>query len=189
MLIIISGVDKVGKTTVAKEISNIYNIPYIKFDDPTIIKADDPLIWARDVIIFHESILRLLEKLYEQYLEVNATIDRFYPDEIVYSKVFRNVNLFERYKDIDARFARIRAMMIYVCPPDNNILQERWSEEKKINIEKVDEIVSVFNEFNNYTRLSVYRMPKNFLLSEIKNLVKGFVKSFVFGSNQKNESN
>ena len=183
MLIVISGVDRVGKTTVAKEISNIYSIPYIKFAGPTTIKVDDPLIWARDVIIFHESILCFLEKLYEQHSEINAVIDRFYPDEIVYSKVFRNVNLFESYKEIDARFACMRTMMIYICPPNLDILRERWEKEDKIAIEKVDEIVSGFNEFINYTRLPVYRMPKNFSISEIKNLVRSFVKGFVFRGN------
>lgn len=183
MLIILSGVDRTGKTTVAKEISNIYNIPYIKFDDPTIIRADDPLIWARDIIIFHESILRLLEKLYGQHSEVNAVIDRFYPDEIVYSKVFRNVNLFERYKDIDIRFARMRTMMIYICPPNYDILNKRWQEEKKVSIEKVDAIVDGFNEFIDFTKLSVYRMPKNFSLDEIKRRVRGFVENFIFKGN------
>ncbi len=185
MLIILSGVDRTGKTTVAKEISNIYNIPYIKFDDPTIIRADDPLIWARDIIIFHESILRLLEKLYEQHSEVNAVIDRFYPDEIVYSKVFRNVNLFERYKEIDARFACMRTVMFYICPPDYDILYKRWKEEDKVDIKKVDAIVSGFNEFINYTKLPVYRMPKNFPLWNVKNLVRSFVKDFVFKGDQK----
>lgn len=178
MFIIVSGVDKVGKTTVAKEVSNIFSIPYIKFVGPTTIKTNDPLIWARDTIIFHESILRLLEKLYNQHSGVNAVLDRFYPDEIVYSKVFRNVNLFESYKEIDIRFARIRTVMVYIWPPDYNILCERWKEENKVAIEKVDALVNGFNEFINYTSLPVYEMPKNFSPSEIKNLIKGFIKKF-----------
>lgn len=172
MFIIISGVDRVGKTTIAKKISNAFNIPYIKFDGPIILKTSDPLIWARDAITFHESILCLLEKLYEQHNEITAVLDRFYPDEIVYSQVFRNLSLFENYKDIDRRFALIGSVLIYIEPPSSVILNERWKNETKVNIEKVDVLINEFDKFMNYTKLPIFRMLANFSFDEIKSFIK-----------------
>ena len=176
MLIIISGVDRVGKTTVAKEISNVFGIPYVKFSGPAKLKVGDPLLWARDTIIFHESILRLLENLYEQKREVTAVIDRFYPDEIVYSKVIRNVDLFDAYRDIDERFANIGTRMIYLCPPNDDVLCERWKKEDKVDIRHVNALLNRFVEFNTFTKLTVWSVGSNFSPGEIVNMFKTFIK-------------
>ena len=176
MLIIISGVDRVGKTTVAKEISNVFGIPYVKFSGPAKLKVGDPLLWARDTIIFHESILRLLENLYEQKCEVTAVIDRFYPDEIVYSKVIRNVDLYDAYRDIDERFANIGTKMVYVCPPDHNVLYERWKMEDKVDIRHVNSLINRFDEFNSFTKLYVYELIDSFFPNEIIDKLRRSIK-------------
>ena len=175
MFIIVSGIDQAGKTTIAKKISDNFNIPYLKFSGPGTLKTHDSLIWARDSIIFHVSILRLLEKLYEQHVEIAAVFDRFYPDEIVYSKIFRNLDLFEEYKEIDERFASIGTILIYMEPPPIDILRERWKNETRVSIEKVDVLANEFNKFMNYTKLSIFRMSTDFSFDnfdKIRNLIK-----------------
>ena len=172
MLVIFSGVDRVGKTTLAKKVSVALGIPYIKFDMPKAVKMEDPLLWARDIKIFHNSILQFVKRLYDCKARINVIIDRFYPDEIVYSAVFRNIDLFEEYREIDFEFARIGTKLIYVCLPKYSILKQRWKEESKVGIEYTASLAWKFEEFGNFTELPILIVHQDTDIQEILNFCK-----------------
>jgi len=153
MIIIISGIDKVGKTTLAKKISKKLNFRYIKFEPPKKMSPSDPLSWAKEVLVFHESILIFLEKCKESGCKFDdIIIDRFYPDEVVYSSIFRGIELFKLYKKIDARFAKLGLLWLYVIPKKLNTIKDRWINER-YEVEKVPSILHKYLEFLRYTEM------------------------------------
>jgi len=171
MIIIISGIDKVGKTTLAKNISRQLGFKYIKFEPPKKMRPSDTLSWAKEVLIFHESILIFLEKCKESRCKSDdIIIDRFYPDEIVYSSIFRGIELFDLYKEIDSRFAKLGVLWLYVSPKNMTDIKNRWIDEK-YEIEMVPSILHKYLKFLNYTNLH-FNMIDNYInFGEVKEII------------------
>ena len=158
MIIILSGIDKVGKTTLARQISKETGLPYVKFNPPKSLKVIDPLLWSRDVVIFHRTLLEYFEKLVLSREKVGVIFDRFYPDEIVYSKIFRGLELKDIYRDIDERFAKLNTILLYLLHPDFIELKRRWETETKVSFEKTRLLIHEFEQFYQFTSLKKFRI-------------------------------
>ncbi len=108
MIIFFEGVDKTGKTSIAKELSRVINIPYFKNNTEKKFFSDVEV-----------SKYRWLDQLYlYEFLKqthYSAIIDRGYASDIVYTNVFRrdNLDIINILYDIDYKFSSIGARIIY----------------------------------------------------------------------------
>lgn len=76
MLIILEGVDGSGKTTLANELSNTYNIPIVKFSYPK-TKKDKTQMFYNYIKLMYEN-------------NFNLILDRSWVSELVYGDIMRN---------------------------------------------------------------------------------------------------
>jgi hypothetical protein len=163
MLVIFSGCDKVGKTTMAKKVANSLGGCYVKFSGPKTMDTSkiDVDCWVRDSVIFHESILRYLESTSVYSEMVPVILDRFYPDEVVYSKVMRNRDIWSLYEDMDERFAKLGTIFVLVRPASFEFMKSVWKEEKLVDFQKANEIVNEFDRFYEMTQLKKIQVDMN----------------------------
>ncbi|MFA5733053.1 MAG: hypothetical protein WC934_13780 [Acidithiobacillus sp.] len=177
MIIIVSGCDKVGKTTIMKRINKYTGIQVIKFKGPQNreLSVEE---WANESLIFHNSILRYLEAL---NIDKNVVmLDRFYPDEIVYSSILRNKQLWNEYKHIDERFSKIGTKYIYVKPPlDFDEYKRRFDvEEDLTKWEEVNELLKSFDIFYDYTELDKTIITQDTPVKSIVDFICGRRKQY-----------
>lgn len=86
MIIIIEGIDRVGKTTLANKISNEFNIPILKQERIGGNNQSD----NDNALINYGSIIGLINFLNNDFFKDNLIIDRFHWTEAVYSLINRN---------------------------------------------------------------------------------------------------
>lgn len=176
MMIIVSGVDKVGKTTIIdnirKEIGYM-NIQAIKLKGPKSIKKteNNAKKWSNYCFIIYETILRFNEGL--EFDRNKVIMDRLYPDEIVYSEVFRNMSLWDRYDDIDERYSDIGTKFIYIAPPsDFEMYKKRFIEEEDITEwNKVKKLLKCFEEFYEWTKLDKIKITQDTDIKKVVNFI------------------
>ena len=116
-MIIVEGIDRVGKTTYCKELSKFLNIPILTLPRPGEdgLKCSDKFIMG----------LYQVEVVVEfAILGFNFIIDRSYPSELVYSKVANRETFPEKYYALDRKLMPF-ASIIYLAPNYTNIY-DRW---------------------------------------------------------------
>lgn len=96
MVIIIEGLDRTGKTTLANELSKRFNIPIYKKDREECGKSfeDDELINLGDSI----ATVKLFNS--DLFKGRHVILDRFHWSEYVFNMVDRGAHLGERYLDV-----------------------------------------------------------------------------------------
>ena len=173
MLIIVSGCDKVGKTTVLNRINKHTGIQVGKFRGPKkrIDTKDEVREWADECLVFHRSILRYLELLNTDRNII--LLDRFYPDEVVYSQTLRNLHLWSEYKDLDERFAKIGTKYIYIAPPnDFEMYRKRFEiEEDMTKWDEVQSLLDCFRVFYEWTGMDKITITQDTPIRDIVNFI------------------
>jgi len=112
MIIILEGIDKTGKSTIGKALSDKIKIPYFKNPSEKEHFKDEVAWW------------RWLDQLYiYEFLKqtkYSVIIDRGHPSDYVYSKVFRAASqaYVKRILFIDSLFAELNARIIYCYNDD-----------------------------------------------------------------------
>lgn len=154
MLVIVSGIDKVGKTTLAKKLCDILGADYVKFGGAP--KVDDVATWVDNNFWFHRGIYEFLKNVKHERI---AVIDRFYPDEIVYSSTIRNCSFTDvlgLYSGLDVGFSSM-AKLVYVEPVSMEKLRSMWGDESYITFDQVGRLLFAFEVFLSFTRLQYIR--------------------------------
>jgi len=139
-ILFFEGVDKTGKSSIAKRLSEIISTPYFKntteklfFTDKTITKY------------------RWLDQLYlYEFLKqtgYSAIIDRGFVSDLVYTKIFRKKNkeTIEKLIIIDKLFASIGAKIIYCYKTKNTFVDD---------VIDIDKYSSLSNEYDRFLKLS-----------------------------------
>lgn len=116
------GPDKVGKSTIAKELSKVLDIPYFKFT-------------AHDY--WDKSEYELATKFDQPFLAellrqtgYSMIIDRGYPSEYAYGKTFnRNVDL-DLIGKLDKMFSNLNTTIVYCEKVNNEEKDERFDIDK-----------------------------------------------------------
>ena len=132
-MIIVEGIDRVGKTTVAKKISEalnikIFNNPYMnqKWID---IKENDGKVKVKKAgpwnMFANVERMNVLLSFIEQFDCENFVADRFHLSEYVYGIYDRSYMNLDAFLQIDERLAKLGAIIIYVKPKDI-----KWSSEQ-----------------------------------------------------------
>ena len=124
MRIIIEGCDKTGKSTLAKQLSERYNLPIIKVNQP---KTEDSLI---------------------EYLELlkqndNAIFDRLHLGENVYGPLYRNTNKID-FSGLENMFKN--NTLLILCTDNHLNVQDRFISDKE-DYTKFEHIRYILDEF------------------------------------------
>jgi thymidylate kinase len=119
-IIILEGIDMVGKTTICQAFSKATEIPSFKQ-----IYKDKWFDHTVDLLYGEEARIQMLEQLH-----FSAIFDRSYPSEYAYGKAYERQILEEKIWDIDKRYARLGAFIIYLYKPER-----LWQKDKTNLIE------------------------------------------------------
>ena len=123
MLILLEGHDNSGKTTIGLALAKLINFPYLKYSNVIEINITKDLLSHINICssMYGLTILKSLGN-------PNLIIDRQYPSEYAYGKVFRNTK-FEDIKYIDTYLVEnFKEHLIIIT-------------EKSINIQKANDFV------------------------------------------------
>jgi len=145
-ILFFEGVDKTGKSNIAKRLSEIISTPYFKntteklfFTDKTITKY------------------RWLDQLYlYEFLKqtgYSVIIDRGFISDLVYTRIFRKKNkeTIEKLIIVDKLFASIGAKIIYCYKTKNTFVDD---------VIDIDKYSSLSNEYDRFLKLSFCEILK-----------------------------
>ena len=145
-ILFFEGVDKTGKSNIAKCLSEIISAPYFKntteklfFTDKTITKY------------------RWLDQLYlYEFLKqtgYSVIIDRGFISDLVYTRIFRKKNkeTIEKLIIVDKLFASIGAKIIYCYKTKNTFVDD---------VIDIDKYSSLSNEYDRFLKLSFCEILK-----------------------------
>lgn len=125
MIIIVEGIDRVGKTTLCDMLKEKYSLPVFKFQ---------PLYPITSMLRNCEvdnCMLQMLETL--EGHGVDIVLDRFTMSELVYGLMDRNYNASAPYKLINERLLKMDCLLIYVEPTDIEESSRQHGENLKFH--------------------------------------------------------
>ena len=129
-IIIFEGTDHCGKTTIAQEFCKAHpEYQYFKIKQEHLdIKETDPNVLAHAHLLQLNFFLELAKQV-----DFRIVMDRFYPSEIVYGSLFREVNVKELLK-FDRIFAALNTHIVLVEKSDDELEDALWTREQLIAI-------------------------------------------------------
>ena len=112
MIIIVEGIDRVGKTTLCNKLSQKTNIPIYKHKKSNYSEMKNDI--ETDVMIQLIDLYKLLNG--------NIIFDRFHWSDFVYGALERNYSIANAYNNINIIESKLKdnAIIIYVKPTDIN---------------------------------------------------------------------
>jgi thymidylate kinase len=161
-VIIVEGVDKVGKSTIAKELSKAMKIPYFKYN---IFNYWDKGQFEQATYFDQPYLVELLKQT-----KYSIIIDRAYPSEFAYAPVFGRNYDEEFLKKIDEKFAELQAVVILCFKYNNN------KKDEKVPLEKYKEILDRYLKFITWSKCRVILLDTTSmdLKSQISFLLSNF---------------
>ena len=137
-IILFDGPDKVGKSSIAKELSKVLDIPYFKFT-----KHD---YWAKKE---YELATKFDQPFLAELLRMTGyslIIDRGYPSEYAYAPVFDRELDEKLILDLDDMFSKLNTTIV-ICTKGNIV-----EHDEKAPIEKQDKLIERYKDFYNNTK-------------------------------------
>lgn len=114
-IIIIEGIDMVGKTSVIDALSKSTEIPSFKQ------KYNDKWIdHTIDLLYGEEARLQMLEQI-----GFSVILDRAYPSEYAYAKAYERPVIENKIWDFDKRYNKLNALIVYLFKD-----RDKWQEDK-----------------------------------------------------------
>lgn len=146
-VIIFDSPDGTGKTNIAKSFALRHKVPYFKFN-----REHD--YWRKGMfktaLEFDQTyLLQLL-----QQTRLDVIIDRAWPSEWVYSKVFRRETNISLLKELDEEYSKLGAWI--VVPLRDDYSENRLDEV--VPSQRLDELHDVYNEFCEWTQCNTLRI-------------------------------
>lgn len=145
-IIVLDGPDGCGKTNIAQGLSLEHKIPYFKMPhEKDNWRSKDPECWTQELVYGERRQIELLKQT-----KMDVVIDRAYPSEWVYSKVF------DRYTDIgtleqcDVAYARMGAYIVIPLRHDYS----KCRKDDLVPMERMQEIHDRYLEFTKWTKCS-----------------------------------
>ena len=148
-LIIIEGIDKSGKSTLAdKLLKSIKNSVHIKAN---IRPYNNTKEESQKIKEYYESILELLNNKF--FKDKTLIVDRFYPSQLVYSIKRGNDNFNDKwYEEFENKIIKFNHLLIY-CYISDNILHKRFLRDKEEYL-KIKDIKLILNRYNYFVTIT-----------------------------------
>lgn len=151
-LIILEGIDKSGKTTIAEKIlKSIKNSILIKGNCKPI---DNSKQESKKIREYYKTILKLTKNNFLK--DKTIIVDRYYPSQMVYS-IKRGKDEFRNkwFKQFEDKICNIKSLYIYIRPEDS-VLKQRLEVEKDeyIGIEDLQGLLERYDKFYENTKLN-----------------------------------
>ena len=132
MIIIVEGIDRVGKTTLVNKLTKECNIKpfidsYLSFEYIDLEGFVAYVDGCRDNIIANTEKINSLINFFEQFSDKigNVLLDRFHVSEYVYGLCDRKYISREVFDMFDERLSKLNTLIVYVEPKDLD-----WSSEQ-----------------------------------------------------------
>ncbi len=137
-IILFDGVDHVGKTSIAKELSKFLDIPYFKFVNHNYWDKNEYELATKFDQPFLAELLR--------QTNYSIILDRGYPAEFAYGTVYeRNID-YDLIDRIDKMFADLNTTIIF-CSKDNN-----REKDEKVTLDKYEKLSYAYGLFSSMTK-------------------------------------
>ena len=154
MIIIVEGIDRVGKTTVAKKISDefgmkIFNNPYVNQEwvelgknknGENIVNRKNAGPWNMFANIERMNVLLSFN---EQFKCEDFIADRFHMSEYVYGVCDRQYANLDAFMNIDSRLSKLGAVIVYVKPKDINWSSEQHGSDLRAHYRLFEKLVKI----------------------------------------------
>ena len=149
IVIIMDSVDMCGKTEVAKELSDLLNIPTYK-------NTNEHSRWKDHMI----SLVYGMDELVQFLEQTNYSIifDRFHPSEWVYSKEFNRISNDNVTLNYDCRIANMNGLIIY---PYKTKEYFKKDDQNIVDIKQYESLQRKYDDFFNITKCNVLKYNAN----------------------------
>ena len=144
MVILFDGSDKVGKTEMARELSRRLNVPYFKNESEWNAFSNDPS--------YFKNALRYGDPYFYNFLKKTGTstiLDRSYPSEWVYSRVYGRQTDDEALNHVDSLASSIGVKIII---PYRTSYEGLHDDMHDIDSKQMQKISDTYTDFIKWTR-------------------------------------
>lgn len=152
VILILEGLDKTGKSFLARALNKSLNVPIYKGTSAPKTKEELRTLDRREIVRVD---LNTLHEFLKQ-TQHSVIIDRLFLSELVYSKVYHRPVDEAFLWDVDKQFAELGTIVIY-CMTTPEHLKKRFVEEKIVNINNTATIMSHYAYALTKTQCAVIR--------------------------------
>jgi len=154
MIIILEGIDKAGKSTIARNLAKLLNCRIVKRPRELLPFADGKM----DIVQQYMFTAELFKK--EQFV----IFDRFYPSELVYSYLRGTDKLYNEANSVwqfEKWFIEKNKCLIFVIEDYEDEIQKRFVQDKEdyLRTEDVHEIIVRYEVFKTLSKADVIMLP------------------------------
>lgn len=175
-IVVFDSPDGTGKTNISQALSRELKVPYFRMDS----QHDN---WRKgrfkDALEFDQTYLASFLK----QTKTNVIIDRAYPSEWVYSRVYKRKTNDEVLKQVDAEFARMGAYIVVPLRRDYS----KSREDEVVTPEKLKPLHDKYLEFCEWTRCSTIQIYVDDFNDDINKQLPLLLKELDFGRQINNE--
>ena len=180
-VIVLDSYDCAGKTTIARRLSKLYNIP-IYLDGatqrPEFRSSHEHKLWA-------QSAYNHLARILCSNVEVNMIIDRWIFTEYCYAPVLRGYDIRDYYSKIENQLAETgKLIWVYPFVSDIDELKRRYVKKRENfltfkNLLKVKDRYEELYSTTKFPGLAVNTSDKDRSVTDIANSICKFIHKFV----------
>ena len=147
-ILIFEGPDGCGKTNIARGLEDIIGVPYFKNESEWACFEDDPSYFINAITYGDPYFLSYLEQT-----GASVIMDRWYPSEWVYSKIFNRPTDYDVLRMIDDRAA---AMGSKIVIPFRTCYDDVVDQFKSINPSVLRNVEEMYRMFSDWTRCDTF---------------------------------
>ena len=152
-IFIFGGPDRCGKTTVAKALAKMLNIPYFKPTNQQWFAMNDPGAFAKQTEWGEPKMLDFIVQT-----GISVVIDRGFPCDWAYSKVLERDTAWQTIYALDDEYARLGATFVVMLRDTYNNVDEEW---KKMTPEVLKELDHEYRNFAAMTKMNSLIISSN----------------------------
>lgn len=135
-IVIFEGHDKSGKSTIAKELSKRFNVPYFKVQR-------DKYRWDPNANLDYgtEQITQFLEQTGHSVI-----LDRFHGSDYMYNRLFKRETRDEKVFDIDERLSNLNTFIV-LCYKNKDAYEDDPEDADFISIDDYTKMTDLYYQF------------------------------------------
>ena len=169
-IIIFEGPDGCGKTNIAKALEEKIGVPYFKNESEWSCFEDDPSYFINAITYGDPYFLSYLRQT-----QASVIMDRWYPSEWVYPRIFGRETDYGILRTLDNQAAELGAKIIIPHRTSYDNVVDQFESIKPDNLLKIEEAYRLFSEWTNCQTffLNVDDEDIDRELSEVMNFLGG----------------